>query len=134
MTDNSSCLKSQVAEVLGGGTGEFDEERLLKELPEALQLPERRVRAAIEGQAGDRKRNVLVQAVSQLRQRKLDDVVKSLNNLLACNKVSLFGIVSGNAEFSNEVTRQCHSCGNASWTTLSPCLQQGWGVPSLPDN
>ncbi len=43
--------------------------------------------AAIEAQAGDRKRNVLVQAVSLLRQRKLDDVVKSLNNLLACNKV-----------------------------------------------
>ena len=30
---------------------------------------------------------MLVQAVSLLRQHKLDDVVKSLNNLLACNKV-----------------------------------------------
>lgn len=45
------------------------------------------MKATIEAQAGDRKRNVLVQAVSLLRQRKLDDVVKSLNNLLACNKV-----------------------------------------------
>ena len=50
---------------------------------------ETQVKAAIEAQAGDRKRNVLVQAVSLLRQRKLDDVVKSLNNLLACNKVRL---------------------------------------------
>ncbi|KAK9915263.1 hypothetical protein WJX75_006851 [Coccomyxa subellipsoidea] len=76
----------EVAEVLSNGTGEFDSERLLEELPSQLHLPERRVKAAIEAQAGDRKRNVLVQAVSLLRQRKLDDVVKSLNNLLACNK------------------------------------------------
>lgn len=76
-----------MAEVLSNGTGEFDSERLLEELPSQLHLPERRVKAAIEAQAGDRKRNVLVQAVSLLRQRKLDDVVKSLNNLLACNKV-----------------------------------------------
>lgn len=73
--------------MLSSGTGEFDEERLLQELPAALHLPERRVKAAIEAAAGDRKRNVLVQAVSLLRQRKLDEVVKSLNNLLACNKV-----------------------------------------------
>ena len=39
------------------------------------------------GQARDRKRTVLVQAVSLLRQRKLDEVVKSLNNLLAANRV-----------------------------------------------
>lgn len=91
----SKCqaLLRQVADVLSGGTGEFDEERLLRELPESLALPERRVRSAIEAQAGDRKRNVLVQAVSQLRQRKLDDAVKSLNNLLACNKVRLSSIV-----------------------------------------
>ena len=30
---------------------------------------------------------MLVQAVSLLRQRKLDEVVKSLNNLLAANRV-----------------------------------------------
>lgn len=80
-------MHTQVAEVLGSGTGEFDEARLLEELPAQLHLPERRVKAAIAAQAGDRKRNVLVQAVSLLRQRKLDEVVKSLNNLLACNKV-----------------------------------------------
>ena len=39
---------TQVAEVLGNGTGEFDEERLLKQLPEALNLPEKRVKAAIQ--------------------------------------------------------------------------------------
>ena len=78
---------AQVASVLSSGTGEFDEERILKELPAQLQLPERRVKSVINGQASDRKRDVLVQAVSMLRQRKLDEVVKCLNNLLACNKV-----------------------------------------------
>ena len=73
--------------MLGSGTGEFDEERILKELPAVLSLPERRVKSVISGQASDRKRDVLVQAVSMLRQRKLDEVVKCLNNLLACNKV-----------------------------------------------
>ena len=80
---------AQVASVLSSGTGDFDEERILKELPAVLSLPERRVRAVINGQASDRKRDVLVQAVSMLRQRKLDEVVKCLNNLLACNRVCL---------------------------------------------
>ena len=73
--------------MLSSGTGEFDEERILKVLPEQLSLPERRVKSVINGQASDRKRDVLVQAVSMLRQRKLSEVVKCLNNLLACNKV-----------------------------------------------
>ena len=85
---------AQVASVLSSGTGDFDEERILKELPAVLSLPERRVRAVISGQASDRKRDVLVQAVSMLRQRKLDEVVKCLNNLLACNRVCLVPLVS----------------------------------------
>lgn len=43
---------------------------------------------AVEEQATSRKRNTLVQAVSYLRQRKMEDTVKALNNLVACNKVS----------------------------------------------
>lgn len=73
--------------MLSSGTGEFDEERILRGLPELLSLPERRVKGVISGQASDRKRDVLVQAVSMLRQRKLNEVVKCLNNLLACSKV-----------------------------------------------
>ena len=34
---------AQVASVLSSGTGDFDEERILKELPAVLSLPERRV-------------------------------------------------------------------------------------------
>ena len=94
---DAQVVPAQVASVLSSGTGEFNEERILKELPAQLQLPERRVKSVINGQASDRKRDVLVQAVSMLRQRKLDEVVKCLNNLLACNKVKCdFTTVEGN--------------------------------------
>ena len=77
----------QIQSVLSSGTGEFDEERLLHQLPKELNLPEKKVHRAVEDQAKDRKRTTLVQAVSYLRQKKMDDTVKALNNLVACNKV-----------------------------------------------
>lgn len=77
----------QVQAILSDGTGNFDEERLLHTLPKDLHLPEKKVQRAVEDQAKDRKRTTLVQAVSYLRQKKLDDTVKALNNLVACNKV-----------------------------------------------
>lgn len=76
-------------DTLLNGTGEFDEERLLHQLPKELSLPENKVRRSVEEQAKDRKRNTLVQAVSYYRQRKMDDTIKALNNLVACNKVRL---------------------------------------------
>jgi len=72
--------------VLGDGSGEFDAPRLLEALPRELGLPGRRVSAAVEALTKDRKRTLLVQAISFLRQRKLADAVKALNNLLAANK------------------------------------------------
>ena len=77
---------AQLTKVLGDGSGEFDAPRLLEELPRELGLPQRRVTAAVEALTKDRKRTVLVQAISFLRQRKLADSVKALNNLLAANK------------------------------------------------
>ena len=78
----------QIKDVLSSGTGEFDQERLLHQLPKELSLSEKKVHRAVEDQAKDRKRTTLVQAVSYLRQKKMDDTVKALNNLVACNKVS----------------------------------------------
>ena len=72
--------------MLGDGTGDFDAARYVEELPRELGLPQRRVDAALEALTKDRKRTVLVQAISYLRQRKLADAVKALNNLLAANK------------------------------------------------
>ena len=76
-----------MADVLSSGTGEFDRQHFVEELPKKLGIKERRVKSAIEGLARDRKRTTLVQGVSYLRQKKLDDAVKSLNNLLACHRV-----------------------------------------------
>jgi len=78
--------RAQLARVLGDGSGEFDAPRLLEALPRELGLPGRRVSAAVEALTKDRKRTLLVQAISFLRQRKLADAVKALNNLLAANK------------------------------------------------
>lgn len=80
-------VQLQVQSVLSDGTGNFDEQRLLQQLPKDLHLTEKKAQKAVEEQAKDRKRTTLVQAVSYLRQRKLDDTVKALNNLVACNKV-----------------------------------------------
>lgn len=76
-----------MADVLSSGTGEFDRQRFVEELPKKLGIKERRVKSALEGLAKDRKRTTLVQAISYLRQKKLGEAAKSLNNLLACHKV-----------------------------------------------
>ena len=60
---------------------------MLKKLPEQLGLNERQVKQAIEGLAASRKQTVLVQGIANLRARKLPEVIRDLNNLLACNKV-----------------------------------------------
>ena len=60
----------------------------MHQLPKDLSLAEKKVHRAVEEQAKDRKRTTLVQAVSYLRQKKLDESVKALNNLIACSKVS----------------------------------------------
>lgn len=73
--------------MLSNGTGDLDEERLLHQLPKELSLPEKKVKRAIEDQAKDRKRTTLIQAIAFYRQKKLEDTVKALNNLVACNKV-----------------------------------------------
>lgn len=83
-----------MADVLSNGTGEFDRQHFLEDLPKQLGIKERRVKSAIEGLARDRKRTTLVQGVSYLRQKKLEDAAKSLNNLLACHRVGSFTVVS----------------------------------------
>ncbi len=89
------CFPFQIKDVLSSGTGDFDQERLLHQLPKELSLSEKKVHRAVEDQAKDRKRTTLVQAVSYLRQKKMDDTVKALNNLVACNKVSFCDFACG---------------------------------------
>ena len=83
-------LHLQMADELTNGSGDFDRERFVVELPKKLGIKERRVKQSLETLAKERKRTTLVQSVSYLRQKKLDEAVKSLNNLLACHKVGAF--------------------------------------------
>ena len=71
---------------LTDGTGAFDAEHVVEQLPAALELDVAKARRTVQDLAKDRKRTTLVQAISHLRQKKLGDTVKSLNNLLSCER------------------------------------------------
>lgn len=81
-----------MADALTSGTGSFDRTRFLEELPQRLGIKERKVKSLLEGLAKDRKRSTLVQSVSYLRQKNAVEVIKSLNNLLACHTVRQIAI------------------------------------------
>ncbi|KAL6774241.1 hypothetical protein ACKKBG_A24285 [Auxenochlorella protothecoides x Auxenochlorella symbiontica] len=73
---------------LTDGTGEFATDRIVEELPAALGIEVGKARKLVQELARDRRRTTLVQAVSFLRQKKYDDTVKALNNLLAVEKAA----------------------------------------------
>lgn len=79
-----ALYRSEIASRLSDGTGDFDSNRLLNELPGDLGLDSDRAGKVVKELASERKRATLVQAVSFLRQKKFSDTVKSLNNLRAC--------------------------------------------------
>jgi len=79
-----ALYRSEIASRLSDGTGDFDSERLLRELPSDLGLDDERAGKVVKELASERKRATLVQAVSFLRQKKFSDTVKSLNNLRSC--------------------------------------------------
>ncbi|GJP47634.1 hypothetical protein CLOM_g6814 [Closterium sp. NIES-68] len=68
------------------GTGDFDEKELLEKLPGDLGLEEDVARKTVKEIARERLKGALVLAVSNLRQKKPDQVVAVLNNMLACDK------------------------------------------------
>ncbi len=60
---------------------------MLKKLPEELSLDEKKVRRLAEEVAKDKKRTILVQAISNLRQRNPKGVAAALNNLAVAYKL-----------------------------------------------
>ena len=73
--------------MLTNGTGEFNEEEVKHQWPQALGLTERAVMRTMMELASKRKNDMLVQSVAYLRTKKFEDCVKSLNNVIACSKV-----------------------------------------------
>ncbi len=80
----AQLYRTEISARLTDGTGDFDAEKLLTTLPADLGLEISKATAVVKELAGERKRTTLVQAVSFLRQKKVGDTVKSLNNLRAC--------------------------------------------------
>lgn len=81
----AQLYRAEISARLTDGTGDFDAEKLLNTLPADLGLDAAKATAVVKELAGERKRTTLVQAVSFLRQKKVADTVKSLNNLRACS-------------------------------------------------
>ncbi len=68
--------------------GDFDASFMFGELAKVLGIEERRIRMVVKELVGSRRRMTLVQAVSQLRQKRPGDAVTSLNNLLSAVRAS----------------------------------------------
>jgi hypothetical protein len=58
-------------------------DNLIHALPTLMPLP-LQVKMIVKEEVGTRKRMLLVQAVSQFRQRRLNEAITSLQNLLSC--------------------------------------------------
>lgn len=80
--------RQEVVARLTDGSGNLDSERLLTQLPADLELDAKKARRVVDELTKDRKRTTLVQAISLLRQKKLGDSAKELNNLLSCEAVA----------------------------------------------
>ena len=58
------------------GSGDLDPSFVLEELPKMLVLPERKVQQTVKELVSSRKRMLLVQAVSTMRQRRPAETVR----------------------------------------------------------
>ena len=78
-----ALLRKEVDAQLSCGSGEFDAQRLLVRAPAALKLDADKVRSEVTKLAAEKKRTQLVQAVSFLRQKDKEAVLRSAANMLA---------------------------------------------------
>ncbi|KAL6883554.1 hypothetical protein ACP4OV_010968 [Aristida adscensionis] len=80
-----SIYKKAVEEIFSSGTGDFDEEEVYVKIPADLIISPEKAKSIVQDIAKVRLENSLVQAIALLRQKKRDDVISSLNDLLACD-------------------------------------------------
>lgn len=71
-----NLFKKTVDEIFSSGTGEFDEEEVYEKIPSDLNINADKARGVVHELARIRLSNSLVQAVSLLRQRNRDGVVR----------------------------------------------------------
>ncbi|KAJ1295017.1 hypothetical protein BS78_01G191000 [Paspalum vaginatum] len=80
-----SIYRKTVEELFSSGTGDFDEEEVYVKIPADLIISSEKAKSIVQDIAKVRLENSLVQAIALLRQKKRDDVVSSLNDMLACD-------------------------------------------------
>lgn len=81
-------LYQQEAEkVMSDGQGVFDEDNMFIKLPESLSIDAEKAKEAVKEVAQEKKQLQVVQAMSDLRMKKLEEVVADVNNLLVCSKI-----------------------------------------------
>jgi len=78
--------RKEVEGLMTSGKGEFDESEVYGTIRETLGIGETKAKDIVTTIAQVRKRNSLVQAVSYLRQKNKEEVIKSLNNMIVCDK------------------------------------------------
>lgn len=76
--------RQEISSKLGDGTGMFDSDKLLNEIPKELGIDVEKAASIAKSLSAEKRRVTLVQAVSMLRQKKVKSTVESLNNLMAC--------------------------------------------------
>ena len=76
--------RDEVNAKLSDGTGAFDADKLLNEIPKELGIDADKAASIAKSLSAEKRRLTLVQAVSMLRQKKTKSTVESLNNLMAC--------------------------------------------------
>jgi len=76
--------RDEVNAKLSDGTGAFDVDKMLNEIPKELGIEADKAASIAKSLSAEKRRVTLVQAVSMLRQKKTKSTVESLNNLMAC--------------------------------------------------
>jgi len=82
-----NLYRKELEKKVTDGSGEAEGSYFHEELPKMLGLNDTKVRLITKELVGSRKRMMLVQAVSQFRQKRPQEVSASLNNLISCLRV-----------------------------------------------
>lgn len=80
----SNLFRRELEKRVGDGTGNFDVKATLEDLPAKMKLERKYVDRAIKEVVATRKRMLLVQGISQLRQKRPQEALTSVQNLISC--------------------------------------------------
>eukprot|EP00899_Mesostigma_viride_P014051 jgi/Mesvir1/22647/Mv14082-RA.1 len=81
-----TLYKKALEAAMSAGTGEWDAEEQTVALPADLGIPEAKAASMLKDVGKERTKNFMVQSVALLRQKRKDEAVAALKNLVACSK------------------------------------------------